>query len=157
MSNYRFNESQTNKAESKKEFSAFKVLVETAYKNSIDYIQRNPAKVFWGGAASIAFSFMFGYIRGTNVVTDNMVRSVNSGLSAINRQNFEIMNKLDNLAAIQYNLNKEVEDLKVQSKSRLNTIENKIQFKEAVQKGEEHVKKMEKKKGLKKLLPWNWF
>ena len=145
------------KEKAKEQFSKLKSLVETGISASEDYIQKNPKKVLWRGTTALAFTFMFGYVVGTNKISDNMVASVNSNMSAINRQNFEILDTLKDLATTQYNISQRVDKLERQSKSRLDNLENKVQVNEAVKKGEEHVKKMEKKRGLKKFFLWNLF
>ncbi len=144
------------KETAKEQFSKLKSLVEAEYNNSVDYIHKNPATTFKIGATALAFSFIFGYISGTNSRTADRLDALNQNVRVINQQNFKIANSLQEMITTYTSLNVRVENLEKQSKARLNSLENKIQFKEAVQKGEEHVKKMEKRRGWKKILPWNW-
>lgn len=144
------------KEKSKENFFKFKSLVETGYRDSVDYIQKNPATTLKVGATALAFSFLFGYNFGLKSEVSEKVAHTNYILRTINQQNFTILNSLQELTTAQNSINLRVENLEKQSKVRLDNIENKIQFKEATQKGEEHVKKMEKKRGWKKILPWNW-
>ena len=136
---------------------SFSSLLEEGISKSAEYVQKNSRKVVMGGAVALSFSFMLGYITGMNTTTNRNFSAVNNSLSVINRQNMDISKKLEELNSKYEMLNSKVQSIEIESKSRLNTIENKVQFKEAVQKGEEHVQKMEKKRGWKKLLPWNWF
>ncbi|MEM3369493.1 MAG: hypothetical protein QXE90_01405 [Candidatus Micrarchaeia archaeon] len=148
---------ESSKIGIKNNFLRFRLLAEEGYKNTVDYIKNNPGKSLKIGSTAIVFSFMFGYVLGTNNVTENMVRSVNSTLSSIDRQNIKIMTKLDEISAMQNNLNERVKSLEAQSKARLNTIENKIQFQHAYNEGQKQVQEIKKKNKWKKLLPWNWF
>ncbi len=145
------------KASLKSSFSKFALLCEERYNKSVNYIKNNPAKVLKVGSTAIAFSFMFGYVLGTKNITDNMVRSVNSTLSSIDRQNLKIISKLEEISAMQNSLDERVKSLEQQSKSRLDTIENKIQFQKASEEGQKRVEEIKKKNKWKNLLPWNWF
>jgi uncharacterized protein YoxC len=147
---------QENIQSTKREYS-FYSLLEEGISKSAEYVQKNSRNVVVGSAIALSFSFMLGYIIGMNTTTNRNFSAVNSSLSLINKQNMEILRKLEELNSKYEALNSKVQSIEFESKSRLNTIENKVQFKEAVQKGEEHVQKMEKKRGWKKLLPWNWF
>lgn len=144
------------KEKAKEQFSKLKNIAEEGYRNSVECIQKNPATTLKVGATALAFSFMFGYISGINSKTAERMGSLNHTMRIINQQNFNILHSLQEMTTTYNSLNARVENLEKQSKVRLDNIENKIQFKEATQKGEEHVKKMEKKRGWKKILPWNW-
>ncbi|MEM3407956.1 MAG: hypothetical protein QXW80_00805 [Candidatus Micrarchaeia archaeon] len=138
-------------------YSKFTKLLEEGYISSVEYIKNNPARVLKLGSTTILFSFMLGYVLGTKNVSENMVRSVNSTLSSIDRQNLKIISKLEEISVMQNNLNERVKSLEQQSKARLDTIENKIQFQKASEEGQKKVEEIKKKNKWKKLLPWNWF
>ena len=135
----------------------FSSILDEGRLNLANNVQLNSKKTIISRTIALSFSFMLGYIIGMNTTTNRNFSAVNNSLSLINKQNMEISRKLEELNAKYAELSAKVKNIEIDSKSRLSTIENKIQFKEATQKGEEHVKKMEKKKGWKKLLPWNWF
>lgn len=157
--NYKTKEQQTKGSEqrSKQPLEELKVLAEDFVNNSVEYIGKNPRKVFWRGTAAIAFSFLLGYSIGMKSDVERKLTYFNSNLSSINRQNIQIMVKLEEMEKQQNELKEIVKNLESDSKARISTIENKIQFQKAVEEGEKHVEKMEKKRGWKRLLPWNWF
>ncbi|MEM3408598.1 MAG: hypothetical protein QXT40_03745 [Candidatus Micrarchaeia archaeon] len=148
---------ESSKVGIKNNFLRFRLLVEEGYKNTVDYIKNNPGKSLKIGSTAIVFSFMFGYVLGTKNVTENMVRSVNSTLSSIDRQNLKIISKLEEISTMQSSLDERVKSLEQQSKARLDTIENKIQFQKASEEDQKRVEEIKKKNKWKKLLPWNWF
>ncbi|MCX8202497.1 MAG: hypothetical protein N3G74_01690 [Candidatus Micrarchaeota archaeon] len=138
-------------------YSKFKVATEEIIESSSKYIANNPRKVLVRGSAAIAFAFTFGYIAGVYSHISSKINYLNSSFSSLDRQNLQIIKKLEDLSAMQASLNERIGNLERHSKARLDTIQNKIEFQEARSEGEKHEKKIENKSKWKKLLPWNWF
>ncbi|MCS7109483.1 MAG: hypothetical protein NZ903_01655, partial [Candidatus Micrarchaeota archaeon] len=121
------------------------------------YIANIPRKVLFRGSAAVVFAFTLGYIAGVNSNISNKITYLNSSLSSLDRQNLQIIKRLDDISAMQASINERLFNLERQSKARLDMIQNKIEFQEARKEGEIHEKKIENKTKWKKLLPWNWF